>query len=67
MITNENLKERLNAYQEVYPVPLTFIDEKIDLSEKVSKYLLSRFKRGIITLDDTTQAMLDKYLTEQGF
>ncbi len=67
MITNKNLKERLNAYQEVYPVPLTFIGEKIDLSEKVSKYLLSRFKRGIITLDDTTQAMLDKYLTEQGF
>lgn len=64
---NEKLRERVIAYRKKYATPYKCIGVEMGLEYDVAKYLISRFMRGIINLNDETQAMLNEYLTKHGF
>ena len=66
-LNNNTLRNRLEAYRQKYPVSFIKIGLDMGLNPTNARYLLSRFMRGIIDLNDGMQTLLDDYLTGQGF
>lgn|GEM_PF-5080188 len=64
-MTNERVRERMKRFTNDYPISYIKIGYAIGLG-KPSRYLISRFMRGIKLNDDTLQA-IDNYLSAKGY
>lgn len=62
---NEIVRDRVRKFTAVYPVSLARIGRDAGLG-KPSRYIISRFMRGL-ALDTDTLAAIDKYLSEKGY
>lgn len=64
-MSNERIRERMRAFTESCRISYTQIGRDAGLGEP-SRYLISRFLRGIRLNDNTLQA-IDKYLITKGY
>lgn len=64
-MSNERIRERMRAFTESCRISYAQIGRDAGLGEP-SRYLISRFLRGIRLNDDTLQA-IDKYLITKGY
>ena len=66
-INNDKLRERLGLYHDKYPISYIRIGIDMGLKPENARYVLSRFMRNMIELNDETQSMLDDYLSKRGY
>lgn len=64
-MSNEMIRDRIKKYTAAYPVSLARIGRDAGLGAP-SRYIISRFLRGV-SLDVDTLAAIDKYLLARGF
>ena len=64
-MSNERIRERMRAFTESCRISYAQIGRDAGLGEP-SRYLISRFLRGIRLNDNTLQA-IDKYLITKGY
>lgn len=64
-MSNERIRERMRAFTESCRISYAQIGRDAGLGEP-SRYLISRFLRGIRLNDDTLQA-IEKYLITKGY
>lgn len=66
MMNNNDVRKRLTAFREEYPVSLAAISRKIGLTAE-KRYVLCRFVSGKCNLYDETLKSLNDYLTAKGY
>ena len=64
-MSNDSIRERIKRFTEAYPVSLVRIGKDAGLGEP-SRYIISRFMRGLSLNSDTLEA-IDKYLSAKGY
>ena len=65
MLNNNEMRERLTAFREEYPISLAEISRKIGLGDK--RYVLCNFTKKRCDLYEDTFMALDKYLKVKGY